>query len=248
MKIIILIFLFLFPIFANDNIDAYQIIKHLKSSFIPNDISIHYSFTLSKTINDLKKEKKREIMIHQKFYNDKEYHLKSLINFIYPKQIKGTSILIWENIDSSKSYRSIFIPGINREKELNSKNKQSFMGLEFNIIEFYDILNNNNYHMLNDKDVNYVDYYRLKSKNDYDNQIIWVSKNNLDLKKIEFFNKSDLMIRSIEVFNLVKIDDIRLLTEFVVYDHLKKTQLTFRAIDYQINSNLSETIFQKKIK
>ena len=246
--ITISIFLLINPIINQDKLTSNEIIENLNSLLIPNDIIIECSLTITKNINGVKNEKKREIIIFQKFYKNNELNFKSLINFTKPKYISGTSILFWDSKDSLKSYGSVYIPALNKFKKINLNNNQTFDGIEFNFFEFYKLLNSKKYLMINDDFIDNNKYFKLKAQNKQlskEYQILWVEKNKINLKKVEFFDHHKQLTKLMKIIEFTEVNSHQIITKFVINDFVKKNEITFEVFDFKINTGLNDSIFKK---
>ena len=120
---------------------------------------------------------------------------KTMITFQYPRDIKGTSLLTFEHIETADD-QWLYLPALKRVKRIASKNKSgSFMGSEFS---YEDISSNKpqkyTYKYLREDTHNsvpvwVVERYPKDPTSGYTKIIAWVDHSNYQNVKQEYFDR-----------------------------------------------------------
>ena len=132
---------------------------------------------------------------------------KRLIRFIDPAEVRGTALLIIDN-DKSPDDMWIYLPALKRTRRIVSTEKgKSFMSSEFTNadmssappqdfkISHMPSSGENGFWVIESKTINpeKADEYG------YSRKLTYLDKNDLKIKKIEFFNDKNVQTRTIEI-------------------------------------------------
>ena len=178
---------------------------------------------------------------------------KSLINFLYPLDIKDTKLLSYEVIGKDDK-QWLYLPALKRIKRISSRNKSgSFMASEFS---YEDISSQNykNYSYL--KGVNEVivegkSYFKItripKDKHSgYSKQIIFIDKNSYLADRGEYFDRRGRLLKKISFLEYKKINAIYRIVKIKIYN-LKNGKSSELIWDKdEINLPLNKNDFKKR--
>lgn len=140
---------------------------------------------------------------------------KSLINFLYPKDLKDTKLLSFEKIgEDDKQW--LYLPALKRVKRISSRNKSgSFMASEFS---YEDIASQNykNYRYEGEAEKISVDgkkFYKVvrtpvDKNSGYSKQIVLVDRETFLVTSGEFFDKQERLLKKIFFREYRKIDGV----------------------------------------
>ena len=141
---------------------------------------------------------------------------KSLLNFLYPDDLKDTKLLSFEVIGGDDK-QWLYLPSLKRTKRISSRNKSgSFMASEFS----YEDISSQNY-----KNYSYsgeaeevtkdgVAYYKvtrtpIDTNSGYSKQMVWVDKSNFLAKYGEYYDKQNRLLKKINFSEYKVIDGIQ---------------------------------------
>jgi hypothetical protein len=178
---------------------------------------------------------------------------KSLIVFLYPKDIKDTKLLSYEQIGKDDK-QWLYLPALKRVKRISSRNKSgSFVSSEFS----YEDIASTNY-----KNYTYQKDYEIVTKNGkkyfkitripkdrysgYSKQVVYVDSKNYLLKYGEFYDKRNKLLKTIE-FDYIKKPTTYRVTSIKIQNiqNKKSTQLFYKSD--KIGVNLSNKDFSKRV-
>jgi hypothetical protein len=178
---------------------------------------------------------------------------KSLIEFLYPKDIKDTKLLSYEKIGSDDK-QWLYLPALKRVKRISSRNKSgSFVSSEFS---YEDIASTNYKNYTYDKDFQTVtkngkSYFKITripidKYSGYSKQIVYINTKNYLLEYGEFYDRYKKLLKSIE-FEYAKKSTTYRVTSIKIHNikNKKSTSLFYKSD--KINANLSENDFKKRV-
>lgn len=125
---------------------------------------------------------------------------RTLMEFLVPRDIRGTKLLTWV-FESKDDSQWIFFPKMKKKKRITSSGKtSSFMGSEFS---FEDLRDQNfskfEYSSLQEKKLNGVMNWiysrKAKGKSAYSKQVLYVDKAKKSLLKVEYFDRSGELLK-----------------------------------------------------
>lgn len=183
---------------------------------------------------------------------------KSLIRFLAPNDIKGTSLLVWEHA-AADDERFLYLPAIGRVRRIAGEEKQqSFVGsdLSYEEIGGRDIA---------DYTYSFVDESatwtapdgsklpawsvesRAKDRNaDYPRSVSVILKDRFIIVHADLYNARNERAKVFDVTRLEQVDGIWTVLDLVVSNHAQKTrtELTTTAVRY--NVGLTDDDFSRR--
>lgn len=144
---------------------------------------------------------------------DKNNGDKSLVEFTYPPDIKGTSVLIYAHIDRPDD-TWVYLPALKRVKRISSANLSGkFAGTEF---AFEDIasqeLKKFTYKWLRDEQIGegeeqcqaaVIEQFPTYKNSGYIRQVSWYNKAACQQKRIDYYNHQNVLVKT-QTFNKYK--------------------------------------------
>ena len=178
---------------------------------------------------------------------------KSLINFLYPLDIKGTKLLSYEVIGKDDK-QWLYLPALKRIKRISSRNKSgSFMASEFS---YEDISSQNykNYTYIGDavkitiEGKEYLKIERIpKDKNSgYSKQIIFIDSKTYLAYHGEYFDKQNRLLKKVSFTKYKKINGIYRIEKIVMQNVQNKKSSTLIWDEDKINVKINKKTFNKR--
>lgn len=177
---------------------------------------------------------------------------KSLIVFNSPRDVEGTATLTFTHKESADD-QWLYLPSIKRVKRISSDNKSGpFMGSEFAYEDLssqevekytYKFIREDNH---NGTPVVVIERYPKDPKSGYTKQVVWYNKNNYRLEKVEFYDRKNSLLKTLEYVNYKQyLNKHWRAGELVMENHQtgKKTKLIFE--NYAFKTGLSEADFSQ---
>lgn len=178
---------------------------------------------------------------------------KSFIEFLTPRDVKGTAILTYSHKQGPDD-QWLYLPAIKRIKRISSSNKSGpFMGSEF---AYEDISSQEvekyTYKFLKEDEVKgiktfVIERYPVDPKSGYTRQIVWWNKENYRLEKIEFYDRKNALLKTLTYsgYKLYKSKFWRPdKMEMINHQSDKSTVLIFK--DYRFQIGLTDNDFSQK--
>lgn len=183
----------------------------------------------SLTITDSKGRTRERINITaSKSFNDGTE--KRLIRFLSPAEVKGTSILIFD-YDKGRDDMWIYLPALKRTRRIVSSDKgKSFMGSEFTNADMssppvedfsHKILSSSEGEWLIESkpiDLDKEDEYG------YSRKLSYISKENMLVRKMEFYNFDNELYKTIEIKDFLKVSDNRYIIKHMIANNIIKNR------------------------
>lgn len=205
-------------------------------------------FTTQKTISEMilidkdgKEEIRDMIMFSQKVEDDQTNRL---VRFLSPKSVKGVTLL---NInDGEKIY--LYMPAYNKPRRIAGSSKSDeFMGTGLSYEDMNMDYKDKDYEkkLLEETESEYiVEVLPNEEDASYKKIILHVDKEKFYAKKVEFYEKSNELTKTLTI-NKIKIDDKDKITpmeiEFTDIKEEGKTKIVIKEIEYDIE--LSPSFF-----
>ena len=198
-------------------------------------------FTTQKTISEMtlidqegKEEVREMLMFSQKEEEDKT---STLVRFLSPKSVKGVTLLNLKN--GEKIY--LYMPAYDKPRRIaGSSKKEKFMGTDLSYedmtMDYED--KDNEKKLLQETDSEYlVEVIPSGEDASYKKIILSVDKEKFYAKKVEFYDTSETLTKTLEIVN-IKIDDqgkiIPMEIEFTDIVENHKTKIVIKEIEYNI--------------
>jgi len=205
-------------------------------------------FTTQKTISEMilinkdgKEEIREMIMFSQKEENDKT---SSLMRFLSPKSVKGVTLL---NINSGEKIY-LYMPAYDKPRWIAGSSKQEeFMGTGLSYEDMSMDYEDKDYEkkLLEETDSEYkIEIIPSGEDVSYKKIILIVDKEKFYAKKVEFYNMSENLTKTLEIVQ-IQIDENGKITPIeIVFTDLEKNQKTKIVIkEMEYNVELSSDFF-----
>jgi len=214
------------------------------------DIGEDASLQMNMILIDSKgRERKRNLYIIRKNLNGND---KLLLEFTFPNDIKGTSLLIWEH-KGEDNERFLYLPALGRIRRIATREKdENFAGTDFS---YEDIsgrkLEEYTYELIKDEIIfeNQKCYllasYPKEINPKFPKILSWIKKDSFVVIKGEYYNKKREVEKTFKVSKLEKIDGIWTSLEFQMENH-KMNHKTFSIVtEVKYNQGIPEQRFEK---
>ena len=140
---------------------------------------------------------------------------KSYIEFLYPKDIKGTKLLSYEVIGADDK-QWLYLPALKRIKRISSRNKSgSFVASEFSYEDISSVNYKNYTYKSEVKETikngkKYFEIMRIPidKHSGYSKQTIWIDKQNYLIRFGEYYDKHEKLLKKVSFSEYKKIDGI----------------------------------------
>lgn len=200
------------------------------------------------------KQSSRSLEIRTLEIQDESVGDKSLVIFDSPRDIKGTALLSHAQIlDPDDQW--LYLPALKRVKRISSTNKSGpFVGSEFAFEDFTSTeLNKYSYKWLReeacgDLTCDVVERYPRYENSGYTRQIAWVDQTVYQLRKLDFYDRKDELLKTLELNDYREYQDgIWRSHKFLMSNHQtgKSTELIYS--DYRFKTGLTENDFVKGV-
>ena len=223
---------------------GYEITKTLDEKSKPKNMISKTTMVLTNS----KGKTRNSVMISKTMDNSR----RQLIWFLEPKDDKGVSFLKIEHDDRDDEMR-IWLPAFKRVRRISaSKKGDSFMGSDLSYEDMTSrSLDENEYKRLDDETVNGRECFVIEVtpnaslKSSYSKHKIWIVKDDLYIIKEESYDKREKLKKE-KSFSYIKIDNYDIMSKISVKDVQKdhKTDISFEQV--QVDTDMSEKIFQEK--
>jgi hypothetical protein len=178
---------------------------------------------------------------------------KSLINFLYPLDIKDTKLLSYEVIGGDDK-QWLYLSALKRVKRISSRNKSgSFMASEFS---YEDISSQNYKNYTYDADVKKITidakkYFVItripKDKNSgYSKQVVYIDANSFLAKFGEYYDKQNRLLKNVEFLEYIEIDGIYRIKKINMINVQNKKSSMLTWDDDKIDQKLNKKDFTKR--
>lgn len=177
---------------------------------------------------------------------------KSLVLFNTPRDIEGTALLSHAKIlDPDDQW--LYLPALKRVKRISSSNKSGpFVGSEFAFEDFTAVeLNKYDYNWLREEACGELTCDVVERTPRYDNsgytrQISWVDQTHFQIRKVEFYDRRDSLLKVLELKDYRQYDNGIWRTHLMTMSNLqtkKQTDLVYS--DYEFGVGLDQNDFVK---
>jgi outer membrane lipoprotein-sorting protein len=177
---------------------------------------------------------------------------KSMTIFDAPGDVKGTALLTFTHKDVPDD-QWLYLPALKRVKRIASDNKSGpFMGSEF---AYEDIASQEvekyTYRFLRDDvydgiEVFVYERYPVDKKSGYTRQIVWLDKEHYKQRKIEFYDRKDVLLKTL-VFNDYHqyLDQYWRAHDMYMENHQTGKSTRLLQTNYQFRTGLTDRDFDK---
>jgi outer membrane lipoprotein-sorting protein len=177
---------------------------------------------------------------------------KSMTIFDAPGDVKGTALLTFTHKEGPDD-QWLYLPALKRVKRIASDNKSGpFMGSEF---AYEDIASQEvekyTYRFLRDDvydgiEVFVYERYPVDKKSGYTRQIVWLDKEHYKQRKIEFYDRKDVLLKTL-VFNDYHqyLDQYWRAHDMYMENHQTGKSTRLLQTNYQFRTGLTDRDFDK---
>jgi len=183
---------------------------------------------------------------------------KTLVRFLYPNDIKNTSLLVWEHPDSDDE-RFLFLPALGRVRRIAGEEKQeSFVGsdLSYEDIGGRDIAEYTYAFAGEDATWTAPDGSRhpawalesraKDSKADFPRSVSLVLKDRFVVVHADIFNRRNERAKVFDVKRLERVDGIWTVLDLAVSNERQNTRTELTTTSIRYNAGLSENDFSRR--
>lgn len=230
-----------------------EVMEKLDDQAEPKDVVSTTNMTLTKMVRGKERSRVRAITRSQKFYDSGDFSSKTLIRFQKPADVKGTGLLMWEYRDSEKdSDQWLYLPALQKSKRIISNQKsQSFMGSDFSYedMEGRD-LDEDTYNLLGEEDVAGDACYKVEAvpveKGNYARRIVWVEKMRSVMRKVEFYDKKDRLLKVMTIPEIRKDGDYWTILRMEMENVQKPHRTMLEVSDVVYDSGIEDSFFSER--
>lgn len=213
----------------------------------------------SEMISELKildakgRERIRKTAIISKEFTDVK---KTIIKFLYPADVKGTGMLIFDYEDKQDDMW-IYMPALRKTRRIVSSEKsKSFMGSEFSNADMsMPNLNEFNYKVLGEENLNGISCYMIEStpinediadENGFSKRITWIAKDDFLSHKVEYYDLDEELhkITTLKKFELIDPNNGKYIAKSMRVENVQNGRVSIMTIEkYQLGATMGEENF-----
>ena len=199
-------------------------------------------------------ESSRTLTISTLEVEDESLGDKSLVIFSSPKDVDGTALLSHAKIlDQDDQW--LFLPALKRVKRISSSNKSGpFVGSEFAFEDFTSLeLNKFSYKFLREEEVDgmmmdVVERYPQYENSGYTRQISWIDQKDFQLRKVEFYDRQDTLLKTLTLSDYRLYNDQFWRTHLLIMENHKNGKSSDLAYsEYKFGLGLADRDFVKGV-
>jgi hypothetical protein len=179
---------------------------------------------------------------------------KTILKFLSPADIKGTTLLIYD-YENKDDDMWIYLPALRKSRRLISSEKgKSFMGSEFSNADMSKpTLEDFNYRLIGAENLNGIDCWKLESqckneeiesKSGFTRKISWIEKETYLTRKVEYFNGKEIPVKTMSMSDYRKQGNGKYFAFKMEMKNLLNNRWSEITIDkFQQGSQMAETNF-----
>ena len=197
------------------------------------------------------KVKIREIVRYHKRYSNGNYKSKSLLRFIKPDIVKGTSFLIWSD-RSGGNDQWLFLPKLKTAKQIESKAKtQRFMNTEFSYEDLESFNQSDEQYFLKDEEnLNDQHCYIVEvighTQTQYKRRLAWIDSEDWLLRRVEFYDKSNKLFKVLTINEYKNFENHNFSTKLIMKNIQTGSHTVMDVSDIKYNIDLPDRYFTKE--
>ncbi len=212
-----------------------------------NDTSLKMDMAL---IDKKGRERQRKLFIIRKDFKGKD---KLLLRFTYPKDINGTSFLVWEQ-KGRDNERFLYLPALGRIRRIATREKdENFAGTDFS---YEDIsgrkLEDYTYKLIEEeiiceeKNCYLLASYPKEKDSRYPKILSWIRKDSFVTIKAHYYNKKGEVEKTYRVLKLGKIDGIWTALGLSMENHKTSHKTFIKVKEVQYNIGIPSRRFERR--
>ena len=176
-----------------------------------------------------------------------------VIRFLYPNDIKGTSLLTVQNPKGGEDDQFIYLPALHRTRRISSSEKsKSFLGTDFSYNDFQSRDVSAGVHtVLGEETVGKSDCYKVESRPKdpshatYSRVVTWIRKDIFVPVKGEYYDAHGKLLKELKVVRLEKIDGHWTATRAVMTNVQKDHKTLLEVTEARYNKPLPDDLFTR---
>ena len=177
---------------------------------------------------------------------------KSLFVFDEPRDVQGTALLVHAQRESADD-QWLYLPALKRVKRISSSNRSgSFMGSEF---AYEDMtaqeVEKFTYRYLRDEPCGDLtctvsERFPVDKKSGYKRQVVWCDKDELRVRKVEYYDRKDAHLKTLTLGNYEQyLDRYWRAGEMTMENHLTGKSSVLTWTDFQFRTDLDDRDFTR---
>lgn len=176
---------------------------------------------------------------------------KSLIEFNWPADVKGTKMLTWTHKNDNDD-QWLYLPAFRRVKRINSRNKSgSFMGSEFSYEDLgSQEIEKYTYKFIKDEKVAGRDHWVMErypkdKESGYSKQVTWVDKEYMASTKVEYYDRKGELLKTANFSGFMKFDKFYRSDKIEMKNHQTKKSSILNFSGRKLFVNFNSSLFSK---
>lgn len=228
------------PVYAKENLSAYQIMKNVEDRIIPQDMTSNMKMNL---VDKAGKIRSRGMKTYR-MSDDKQ-----IMWFLDPADVKGSSFLRM-SYDDRDDDMWIYLPAFGKVRRIVSNAKTgTFMGSDFTYEDMGDRnLNDYNYKLSKQEKVNGKDCWVVESTpksgvtTDYSKIISWIWQDEFTDIKEEYYDKKG-NLKKVKTTELQKVSKYWIPTKISMKDVKTNHRTDLNFSDVRVDTGLKKDVF-----
>ncbi len=230
-----------------------EIMEKTDAILEPNDAISTVTMSLIKSKKGKTRKRMRQIQRFQVFFDEGEFKSKSLIRFLKPADVRGTSFLMWEYPGEKDDDQWLYLPAMQKVKRIVAREKsQEFMGTDFTYEDMGGRnIDDDTYKLLGEEELYgescyHVEAIPVKKESSYSRREVWVSKESWMARKVHYFNKKGNLVKILTIPKLHKDGDYWTVDKMVMENVNKSHKTILEMEDVTYDSGINEWRFTER--
>ena len=249
MKNIILFFALIFYLQAAD-LTGRDVMTKMVTSDNVITTQMNIKLTHTEVRRGKEKIKIRELVRYHKRYKAGNYISKSLMRFSKPDIIKGTGFLIWAKTAGGND-QWLFLPKVKSARKIEAQDKtKSFMNTEFSYEDLESFNQPDEQYFLEGKEVlDNLNCYIVEvighANTQYKRSLAWIDDKEWQLRKVEFYDKNNKLIKVLIVSDYQTIDGFSFTTKMTMENVQTGSHTVMDISNIKFNIDIADSYFTK---
>ncbi len=199
------------------------------------------------------KQGEKRVRKLKQFITESKEMEKTIMYFISPADVKGTSFMNWSYASGKNDDQWIYLPALKRTKRISSGSKGDyFMGSDFT----YDDLgerhpNADNHKLLREETMNGKACYVVESTSKtpgymYSKTITWILKDTFIGFKRDFYDDKGQLLKTLSIKKYEKINGFWIILETEMKNLKKSHATTITLSNVKLNQGIAESRFTER--